>query len=96
MLQILDPKNGFQVKFQTQNMARSPPYANMASTPSPRASTKRLDLEFSSPASNKHCPVKVSDNCIFHEFSPGWLDIMNALVKDTSIGLGKKSTGLYS
>ena len=33
MLQILDPKNGFQVKFQTQNMARTPPYANMASTP---------------------------------------------------------------
>ena len=33
ILQILDPKNGFQVKFQTQNMARTPPYANMASTP---------------------------------------------------------------
>ena len=76
-------------------MARTPPYANMASTP-PRVSTMMLDLEFSSPASNKHCLVKVSDNCIFHEFSSGWLDIMNALVKNTSIGPGKKFTGLYS
>ena len=75
-------------------MACTPPYANMASTP--RVATTMLDLEFSSPASNKHCLVKVSDNCIFHEFSLGWLDIMNALVKNTSIGPGKKTTGLYS
>ena len=27
------PENGFQVKFQAQNVAHTPPYANMASTP---------------------------------------------------------------